>query len=238
MEQEDIYNMPKFKKPRKRIIAILGAIAIAAVVTVVIVTSSGGASLYQRALDNLSEARFFMRAAHNDNTRVQFFSGIREEPYAVDGRASGTVPFALLNVEPQGNNHMQATQLQGTLIIGEESLEVTLVRNQFGRNFAVDIGRAVTPETAVTFTLNQPSGVNEEFTLTHAMPEDAIDWQEALRIGASHLSDKISGAQFESYVKIITDLANIGAFWFVQFITTDNQTHFVVINPDGSLIGS
>ena len=232
--------MPKLKirKPKKRIIALLGAAVIAAVVIIIVTTSGGGSTLYQRALNNLSEARFFMRTASNDNARVQFFSGVREEPYKIDGRASGTVPFALLNVEPVGSELMQAPQLAGTLRIGTEDINVTLTRNDFGKNFAVDIGREVTPDTEVTFTLRHANNINEEFKLAHAMPEDAIDWQEALRIATTHLTDKIKNIDFESYVKIITDLANIGAFWFVQFITADNQTHFVVINPDGSLISS
>ena len=210
-------------------------------VTVVLVVSLvgfGGTTLKQRALDNISEARFFMHQAENINLRVQFFSGVRETNYEIDGVATGTTPFALLNVEPRNISHIDDQELRGTLQIGDAAaVEVVLERNQYGRNFAIDLGKHVKPCCQIVFTLNLAND-NVVFTLAPSMAEDAIGWEQALEIAVDNLADVLSAAtSFETYVKIITDLQNLGAFWFVQFATNTGDTHFTVITPTGELIG-
>jgi len=229
---------PKRKKWLKRGL-ILGLVAVTVVSVALIATSRGASkSLYQMAMNNISEARFFMKQAQSANHRVQFFSGLREADYNLDGVASGTVAFALLNVEPRNITNIDDQELTGTLRIGEETMEITLERNQFGRNFAADIGKQVDASVTITFTLNVAGAIPVAFDLQNAMADEAIGWEEALRIGAEHLSDKIrNAASFESYVKIITDRESISAFWFVQFITNTGESHFVVVNTDGSIVG-
>ena len=204
-----------------------------------VATLTGGhSSLQQMAMDNISEARFFMRHAHSENLRVQFFSGVRESNYEIDGVAGGTTPFALLNVEPRNASHLDDSELRGTLQIGTETVEVTLERNEFGRNFAVDLGREVAADVDVLFTLLPVNANAVPFPLLPAMPEGSIDWKEALRIGTDYLAEAMANVtQFESYVKIITDRGNHSAFWFVQFITNNGENHFVVIAAGGEIIG-
>ena len=219
----------------------MGTAVTVAVVAVVLMfsLSFGGNSLQQKAIANISEARFFMLQGENDNLRVQFFSGVRETTYEIDGIATGTTPFALLNVEPRNISHIDDQELTGRLQIGDnEPTDVTLERNQYGRNFAVDLGKHVDGTAAVVFTLTLPNDT-VVFTLTPSMPEDAINWEKALEIATDHLAPILNNAQsFETYVKIITDLQNLGAFWFVQFATNDGDTHFVVINPAGDIVGN
>jgi len=230
----------KPSKMRRRILALVAVGAVVGVfVLVATLTSTGPRTLYQRAHDNIAEARFFMKQADSDNERVQFFSGLREENYRMDGRATRAIPFALINVEPKNANHLDEQRLQGTLQIGEESIDVTLERNQFGRNFAADIGRSVDANTQVTFTLKLENEYTVVFELNNVMQEDAITWEDALKIAVEHLEADIKDAEnFETYVKIITNQSNVAAFWFVQFITDAGDLFFVVIGTDGSVIGN
>lgn len=232
----------KLKRPRfsKKTLLVGTAVTVAVVAVVLMFSLSfGGNSLQQKAIANISEARFFMLQGENDNLRVQFFSGVRETTYEIDGIATGTTPFALLNVEPRNISHIDDQELTGRLQIGDnEPTDVTLERNQYGRNFAVDLGKHVDGTAAVVFTLTLPNDT-VVFTLTPSMPEDAINWEKALEIATDHLAPILNNAQsFETYVKIITDLQNLGAFWFVQFATNDGDTHFVVINPAGDIVGN
>ncbi|MCL2755509.1 MAG: hypothetical protein FWE45_00445 [Firmicutes bacterium] len=229
---------PRSKK--RKIIALSAVVAVIGVFVLVVTLSTGTRSLYQVALDNLAEARFFMKQADSDNVRVQFFSGLREENYQMDGVAGRTIPFALLNIEPKNANHLNDVELRGTLQLGEDTpIDVTLERNQFGRNFATDIGRSVNANTTITFTLILENDYRVVFELKNSMPEDAIGWEDALKIAVEHLESDIKSAQrFETYVKIITDQANISAFWFVQFVTNTGELFFVVIGADGSVIGN
>lgn len=230
------------KMGKKKMFVLVGAVAVAAVFLVIAVSGGGGGKdLHARALANIAEARFFMKQATSDDLRVQFFSGIREKNYAMDGVADTNVPFALLNVEPRGINLIDAQEIRGTLKLGEESEEVVLERNEFGRNFAVDLGKLVEAGTEVVFTLFAGTDDEVEFPLTQSMPDDAIGWEQALQVGTTHFSEQLTAQNvksFESYVKIITDRESLGAFWFVQFITSDGQTLFVVIGTDGSIISN
>lgn len=235
----------RFRRPkitRKKAFVIVGAVAVLAAFTVIAVTTftRSGVGLYQLALNNLAEARFYMKHAQSTELNVQFFSGMREDPYQVDGRASGTVPFALLNVEPRGANHLQDTELNGLLRIGSEEIEVELERNQFGRNFATDLRRLVEHGQTIEFILILENDYRVTFNLDTSMPEDSINWEEALRIAVGQMEGVIRAANsFEVYVKIITDQANLGsAFWYIQIVTDANEMHFVVIAPNGNVIGT
>jgi len=220
----------------KRFLVVGGIAAILVVFLVLALQTTAVPSLHERAKANVSEARFFMRQAQTQDLRVQFFSGIREQNYAMDGVTdANTVPFALINVEPRGINLIDVQELTGSIKLGDaEPKEITLERNQFGRNFGFDLGELVDAETEVIFILDE-----EVFALTQSMPENAISWERALELGVDHFKGELSAdgvTSFESYIKIITDRENLGAFWFVQFVTNDGQTLFIVINVDGQLL--
>jgi len=230
-------NGSRFRITKKKLFIFLSIAVVVTTFILVSTISTGRASLQQRALANVSEARFFMKHAESDTIRVQFFSGIREENYRVDGAPSRTVPFALINVEPKDGSLTTVQELRGTLQLCDQEHEVTLERNQFGRNFGFDLGKAVDCKTEISFTLILANDYRVDFELKCAMPEDAISWQEALHIATEYLADHIKGvSSFETYVKIVTDMANVGAFWFVQFVTSNNTRHFAIITPDGTII--
>ena len=219
----------------KKLVAFVVIAGVIAAFLVVALRTTSVPSLHERAMANIAEARFFMKQAQTDDLRIQFFSGIREQNYEMDGVADANkVPFALLNVEPRGINLIDVQELTGTLQIGEETQEVTLERNQFGRNFGVDLGRLVEEGSEIVFTLD-----DEEFNLVPSMPEGAINWERALELAVDHFEEQLTVeavTSFESYVKIITDRESLAAFWFVQFVTNTGDTLFVVINTDGQLI--
>jgi len=180
-----------------------------------------------------------MKQSYCHHLRIQFFSGIREADYAMDGRPGQTTPFAILNVEPTDNSHFHTQELRGTLRIADEEKEVTLQRNRHGRNFAIDLGKIVDSCCKVEFALHIEGQPNTYFELELVMPENAISWERALEIAVDAKSSELSAAAgFEVYVRIITDRANANSFWYVQFLTADMVTHFAVISPRGQLIGN
>ena len=218
-------------------LAVLGGVGLVVGAFVLVAMLGGNRTLHQVALANIAEARHFMKHAQSDNLRVQFFSGIREANYAMDGVAGQTVEFALLNVEPRNISHIDDQELRGEIKINGETKEVTLERNQFGRNFAVDLGKAVAPDAEIIFTLLAENQNPVIFNLVNSMNAEAITWDKALEIAVDSLKEPLSNAQgFETYVKIITDRESIAAFWFVQFVTVDGKTHFAVIDTTGDVI--
>jgi len=246
------FRLPKFKMPqmpkiklskklflsKKFIISAVIITALAAGAVIGINTMKTNTAL-ATALSNLAEARHYMKHAESSTLRVQFFSGTREEPYSMDGKAGKSVPFAIVNVDPKNNSLKDFNQIDGTLRIGAEQMPIVLARNPYDRNFATDISRLVDVSMEIVVTLFITSTDHPTLTLVNAMDEDAITWKEALREAINCLGNKIQNLKnYEVYIKIVNDTAKeSGAFWYVQFITTDGKTFFCVIAPDGAHIG-
>jgi len=217
-------------------------IALVAVVAVGGFLAFNGAqksTMYNTALANVAEARHYMKRASAGNLEISFFSGMREEPYNQDGVAGKLTPFAIINLTVKDDSLKDFQQIEGTVKIDQEQVPVMLTRNPYDvLNFATDLARAVDIGKDVEVTLFISSTNHPTVMLENAMGEDAIDWKEALRSATDKVGDKIKGAKFEVYVKIIDNMAkDSGAYWYVQFITTDGKIHSCVVAPDGSVIG-
>ena len=227
--------LKKLKKSTKWML-LIGVAIVIAIGTVIGVSSCSRASYFQLALDNLSEARMYMKHASTDCCRVQFFAGMREEPYAVNGISEKKVAFGIINLEPC-KIKIEAETLDGTLKIGEEVLPVSLERNPHGTNFATDIGKLVdvAQELVLTLTIGEAT---EVFNLTNAMPAEAISWERALEIAVDHLKDQIRKAgKFECYVKIVESPTRNGStFWYVRFVPEKGDNFFAVIDMTGRVI--
>jgi len=234
----------KFPKPSRKFFKskrFLISIALVAVVVVGVVLGTSIArdrSLFTAALNNLAEARHYMKHAESDTLRVQFFSGMREEPFAMDGRAGRLVPFAIINVDPKDNSLRNLTQIDGHVRIGTEQISISLAKNPYDRNFAMDLARAVEEGTDISITLFITSTDHPTFNLTNAMEAGSVDWKTALQAATGLLGDRLPRSGFEVYVRIVNDQASdTGAFWYVQFITSAGQTFFAVVAPDGAVLG-
>jgi len=229
----------KFKTTKKNLtkwLLLISAAVLIAVGTIIGVSSCSRASFFQLALDNLSETRMYMKKGETERFRVQFYAGMREEPYAVNGVSEKKVAFGIVNLEPRGRI-VDMEEVQGTLKIGEELVPVTLERNPHGTNFACDIERLVLPELDISLTLTIGEAT-EVFQLASSMPEDAINWERALEIATDHSQSHIKKAgKFECYVKIVeSPVKGAGSFWYVRFVPEKGDNFFVVIDPSGTVI--
>ena len=230
--------MKKFFSKR---VMIWGAVVVAGVCALALIIPSvfRTADIRQMALDNIAEARFFMKQGATTSFRVQFSSGVRENPYAQDGRANATVPFALVYLEPIGSSMSAYDTLGGTLRLGDEELAFNMERAQFRpQNFAHDIERLVERGTDVVLILNLTTG-NVTIPLQDAMSaEGAIGWEEALDIVVAEMEEEIRAlGEFETYVRIITDRNHSAAYWSIQFLNRNAQTVFAVLTNSGEIIG-
>ena len=218
---------------------MLGGFAVVLVVAFLVIgiSSCSRASYYQLALDNLSEARFYMKQDESETLKVQFYSGMREEPYAINGVAEKTTAFGIINVDPKNKILDGLTTLEGTLKVGDELIPVTLEKNPYDKNFGCDVAKLVDASKSMSLTLTV--GTNTiVFNLENCMPTEAISWESALKIAVDNLTPKIKKAgKFECYVKIISDLVkNTGSYWYIQFTTQKGETFFCVVDSGGKVI--
>ena len=216
---------------------LLATVMIIIVGTVVGVSSCSRTSQFQLALDNLSEARLFMKHAELEGFNAQFFAGMREDPYIVNGISERKVPFGIINLEARET--IEADEIEGSLKIGEELLSITLDRNPHGANFGTDIEflPPVEKDLILTLTIGETTHV---FNFTNVMPPDAISWERALEIAVDHLAPQIRRAgKFECYVKIITCPVKSGcSYWYVRFVPEKGENFFVVIDATGRIVNN
>jgi len=196
--------------------------------------------MYKTALSNVSEARHYMKSATTASLDVQFFSGMREEPYSQNGIAGKPTAFAIINVDSKDGALKGLGQIEGTVKIGEEQVPIMLTRNPYDpNNFAADIGRLVDAGKPVEVTLFITNTNHPTLQLVPAFDDKAVSWKDALRVATNKVGGKLKGTKnFEVHVKIINNVAkDSGAFWYIQFITDEGKTYFCVVAPDGSVIG-
>jgi len=226
----------KFKKHATKWMLLIGAAVLIAVGVCLGVSSCSRASYFQLALDNLSETRLYMKQAETDRYRVQFYAGMREEPYAVNGISEKKVAFGVISLESRGKK-INEEEVEGTLCIDDEEIPVRLERNPHGTNFACDIEKLVAADKELTLTLHLGEAM-QEFNLVNTMPEDAINWERALEIATDEARTQIKSAgRFECFIKIVeSPVKDAGSFWYVRFVPEKGNNFFVVVDPTGKVI--
>lgn len=221
----------------------IGIVTIALIVTIIGVVNFKRGDTYQMALENIAEARFYLKTANTDNPigNVQLYSGIRETDYQADGIATATVAFTVLSVEPT-NDKIVYNGCITTLIKINEQEPITLVleKNPYGNNYAGDLESAVDVNANVTITFQANGETIGTVTLSSVMPDEAISWETALEIACQTLGDVITtDTRMESSTKILCDNSTVNTpYWFVSFVTEDGNRYFVVISHDGKVIGT
>ena len=218
-------------------------ILLAAVVTIVGLVNLGRGNTYQMALENIAEARFYLKTAGADNPigNVQLYSGIRESDFQADGIATTTVAFTVLSVEPS-NNRIVYNGCITTLIKINDDEPITLVleKNPYGNNYAGDLENALDVKANVSVTFQANGETIGNVALANVMPTDAITWETALEIACDALDGVLStDTRMESSIKILCDNSTVNTpYWFVSFVTETGNRYFVVVGHDGKVIGT
>jgi hypothetical protein len=232
-------TLKKIFRTKKGLIGT-GIVILAGVLVWLGLTSFKRPDTYQLALDNVAEARFYMKNADDDIIgKVQLYSGVREEDYKQDGIATPTKAFTVISVDPKDNK----TILGGTIIAeitvdNDQPQTITLEKNPYGTNYAADLGKTIESTSMVKIAFKSGEETVTTVNLSNPMPDDAISWEKALEIAAKELTEQIStDKRIESYVKILCDNTTNTPYWFVSFAAEDGRNFFVVVSPDGRIIG-
>lgn len=235
--------MKRKKFFNKKVWLGIGIVALAAVISIIGIINFGRGDTYQMALENIAEARFYLKTAGTDNPigNVQLYSGIRETDYQADGIATPTVAFTVLSVEPT-NDKIVYNGCITTVIQIDDQAPKTLVleKNPYGNNYAGDLENALDVNAKVSVTFQANGETIGTVDLNPVMPAEAISWETALEIACQALNGVISmDTRMESSTKILCDNSTINTpYWFVSFVTETGNRHFVVISHDGKVIGT
>lgn len=218
-------------------------VVLALVITIIGLVNFKRGNTYQMALENIAEARFYLKTAGTDNPigNVQLYSGIRETDFQADGIATATVAFTVLSVEPTNDKIVYNGCITTLIKINDqEPVKLVLEKNPYGNNYAGDLENALDQNANVSVTFQANGETIGSVTLTDVMPETAIKWETALEIACQALNGVLStDIRMESSTKILCDNSTVNTpYWFVSFVTENGNRYFVVVSHDGKVIGT
>lgn len=180
----------------------------------------------------LSELRSDIMMGKNDQYSVVLVSGIREEPFDIDGLSQkDKVYFTVITVTPTDYNPL--AEYNFSVKIGNETYNGKLNKHPYNQSYSVEINVLTSqPELDITISHGNHDSI---VTLNSVIGEDFINGNKAYQIAEKKLKDKISakGGNYEVFVRLIENPinANGGYFWYVAFIFEDETTYAVLIDP-------
>lgn len=218
---------------------LIGLVLCLLVVTTIMFVGCSSNKLPEIAKNSISELHINYFSGKTQNFDVAMWSGLREEPYAVDGVKNDLVEFCVLSVVPKLGFDAQAVEY--TAEINKQSHSGVFERSPFDRSFASDLKISLSDadEIYVYLILN---GETEIAKLDCISSQFKVNNTQAIDIAVQHFAQNTdlltkSKKGVEGQCKIISTDQNLGIyFWYVCFFNAQNERIAVVINPDSGEI--
>ena len=221
--------MKKIKRFRFFVItAVLAGLLAASIVGV---TGCGGGTSMERLGHLISELRENVFVGESDNFSVNIITGLREDPFLMDGNAAIARDFTLITLTPKNvtdGNYAFEVNIGGTQFKGE------FIAHPFAQTFSAELDiRANVSEIALTVTGNDG---NEPIMATSVVTDPMISVEQALEVAENKLRNslevfKTGGVlQAEIFIRLIANPIDQsgGYHWYVAFIG-QNQTIFAAL---------
>ncbi len=184
---------------------------------------------------NISELRDNVYVGGDENISVTAITGVREDPYVIDGHCAGSREFTVITIVPKefiaGKVYSYIANINGNEYTGE------FKQHPFGKSFSADItARCGGGEITVSVSAD---GIASEFTLSSVVTEDMISAEKALEIASGRLKKEISsltsGGRLcaEIYIRLMANpIDNSGKYhWYVAYVGEAQLTYAALIEP-------
>ena len=183
----------------------------------------GCKSALQKREAELSELRDELMVAKTDRATVTLCSGIREDPFEIDGRSGNKTDFTVLTavISDLGDDAI----VNYKLTAGEKIYEGTLTRHPFKSSYSAELGERVKGSAVATLSCGEYS--------------DEISADEALKIAEKRLKSRVDGMtdknalNAEVYVRYLENPISSagGYYWYVAFCPQKYEVYAVLIDP-------
>jgi len=216
-----------------RKIMLVGLLATIFVAVSMLLVGCGGKKLNEIAKNSISELHLNYFSGKTQNYSLAMWSGLREEPYSLDGVKGELVQFCVLSIVPANSSNAQAVEY--TAEINGKTYSGEFERSPFDHSYASDLKIALndTDEIFVYLILN---GETEIAKLSCISSQFEIASTQALDIAVKHFSEDAEilrkfGDGVEGQCKIISTDLNLGIyFWYVSFFNAKGERVAVVID--------
>lgn len=177
--------------------------------------------------DKISELRTGVYEGGNEYYDATAVTGIREDPFLIDGKPGKTINFTVVTIRPKVFDPTAKYTFKANLDGKEYS--GPLNKHPFEESFSADIA-CKTSSSALTFTVI--GGSESTLVLNSVIGENFINAEKAFELGFGKLKGAVEGlTDYELYIRLIKNpLGDDGNYyWYVAFVTKDN-TYAVLIN--------
>ena len=169
-----------------------------------------------------------------DGYKVNVVSGKKESPCIADGERGELVEFCVITLCPTDYTNANKS-FTYKLVVGEEVVEGSLVKDTFGSSLSRDVGRDLGDKIgSITF-----SDGESEFTIpVENMTANAlISGEDALKKAKAEFEGEIkaeeeNGEYREIYLKFVSD--TVGRentyYWYVAFVKKNNDYFATLID--------
>ena len=191
-------------------------------------------SLEQQMTDNLSDVRYNIFTAQNENISVSLMSGMRENPYSYDGVTHKKCEFGIITVTLK--NASSAEGLSFVLVVDGVEIKGVLEENPYDHTFMTDIEKIIDCQSQVYFNLD---GLAQNMIMTCESATWQVQYIDALKIGKNELLGEVGRfvkdnvLHAETYLKIIFDQNSTENpyYWYFGVVGENGENIAVIINP-------
>lgn len=182
----------------------------------------------------VSDMRYDYYEGETASWYFSFSSGLREDPYVLDGLSKPKVEFGIVTVSPKKGTVYKG--LSYTVNIDGVEFSGDFERSPFNETFAGDIEKRAADGAEIFVTITDGSST-EIANLTSVTANFAIDANDALELAIaeaeSELEKLCKKGSVEVYVKIVADVSHTlsDKFWIVLFLSETGDEISIIINP-------
>lgn len=184
--------------------------------------------------NQVSDIRYDYYEGETANWYFSFSSGLREEPYVLDGFSKSKVEFGIITISPKKGTVYKG--LSYTVNIDGVEYSGDFERSPFNETFAGDIEKRAASGAEIFVTISD-GGSTEIANLTCVTADFAIDSNDALELALAEAESELEvfckKGSVEVYVKIVADISHTLAdkFWIVLFLSESGEEISIIINP-------
>jgi len=187
--------------------------------------------------ENLSEVRYNLFVAGNEEINVKFTSGFREDPYVLNGKSENKKEFGVITVKFLKNISNKNATPNFVITISDMDFDGELELNPFDQTYVQDIETFVLDASSVSIKISFGDFCFES-NLKNVSNDFAINHKDALNIFVKEYKKDIqtlskNGKDFEVYVKIINDpsLEIDKNYFYVCLLSSSGESFSLMIDP-------
>lgn len=197
-----------------------------------------GTNTLSRVQKNTAELTKVFYMGEGENFYVTLSSGEREENYAVDGVCNKAVPYALVSLHDDAAGGKEL--VEATISLDGQAQEIELEKGAVSSAYMFDLEKELSGNEAIEITYN-----GQTITLENKSKDFGVNFEQALEIAATELSDKIllarngSKLNAECYLRVLDQKANNfdEIFWCFTVVNTRGENYSVVFSTvDGHVL--